>query len=235
MECGSLRLSDVLLIFARYPRLGRVKTRLNPVLSTRESLLLHTAFLLDTVERTAGLDVTRKLFLADCDQDEAAGLLSRASAGALEIHIQQGSDLGERMWNAYRSVEGGRVVFVGTDSPTLPLGYLRDAFQALRQKPVAVGPATDGGYYLLGLGEPRRELFVGIDWGTGAVLRQTLERLSGEECFLLPVWRDIDTPEDLAGLALDLRQPIEGYPARTRRALLELDPSLIQPRPIRLE
>ncbi len=235
MERGSLGLSDCLLIFARYPRLGRVKTRLNPILSPQQSLRLYTAFLLDTLERTALLDIPRKLFLADCDESEGAGLLSLAPAGRLDIDIQRGADLGERMWNAYRSVDSRRAVFIGADSPTLPLSYLEEAFQALRRKPVTIGPVADGGYYLLGLSEPRRELFEGIDWGTDAVLRQTLERLEAGEYFLLPPWRDIDTPQDLAGLALDLRQPIAGYPERTRRALLELDPNLIQSSPIPLE
>ncbi len=229
LEPGSHGLNNVLLIFARYPRLGRVKTRLNPALSTAQSLALYTAFLLDTLERTAVLNVNRKLFLADCNMEEATGLLAQARIGPVQLRLQQGADLGERMWNAYRSVEGSRVVFIGADSPTLPLGYVRDAFQALRRKPVALGPVSDGGYYLLALSEPRRRLFEGIDWGTDAVLAQTLERLHENEYTLLPPWHDIDTPADLAVLGAELLQPIAGYPTRTQRALLKLDPRLTQP------
>lgn len=217
-------MNEALLIFARYPRLGRVKTRLAPALPPAESLRLYTAFLLDTVERTAGLDVARRLFLADCSESEAKSLLEPLRPAACpQVDFQRGADLGDRMWNAYRSVGlSNRVVFIGSDSPTLPLSYVCEAFRQLRELPVAIGPGEDGGYYLLGLSEPRRELFYGVDWGTERVLGQTLERLSEGDYALLPPWRDVDTPEDLLALKRDLDSDFEGFPTRTALAVSQL-------------
>lgn len=227
LERESNRLTDALLVFARYPRLGRVKTRLGSAFSPRESLVLYTAFLLDTLERTALLDVPRHLFLADCTEGEAHTFeASTRRFGPCRVHLQEGDDLGQRMWNAYQSVRSQRVVFIGADSPTLPLSYVSEAFEALHGRPVAIGPVADGGYYLLGLAAPKRELFHDIDWGTQAVLRQTLERLQSQEYVLLPPWRDVDTVEDLPDLRRDLEDPTEGYPRRTSRALRVLAPEL---------
>ncbi len=206
-------MSDALLIFSRYPRLGRVKTRLQRTLGAERALDLHTAFLLDTLERTARLPARRHLFLADCDEAEA----KEFAADGLEVHPQTGSDLGDRMWNAYRSAvrKSDAAVLIGADSPTLPLSYIEDAFAALREVAVAIGPAEDGGYYLLGLARPLRRLFYGIDWGTGEVLRQTLQRLGETSYRTLPPWADVDTPRDLARLAEELKQSGPAAPRRT--------------------
>lgn len=207
---------SVLLIFSRYPQLGKVKTRLQPRLPAEACLELHTAFLLDTLERTAGLSPEQHLYLSDCSPREAAELAGRHCLSPdLTLHPQRGESLGERMWNAYTEVSARRVLFLGTDSPSLPLDYIREALGRLSNLPVVVGPCEDGGYYLLGLSEARPQLFQDISWGSSSVLEETISRLKRNERALLPYWYDVDTPSDLVRLKEDLGRPFEGFPGRT--------------------
>ncbi len=212
---------EALLIFARYPRLGRVKTRLRSRYDDSQILALHRAFLLDTLEWTAPLKVRRFLFLADCTPEESDLLAASDSLfAAVELRVQRGGDLGERMWNAYRTARPGarRLVFLGSDTPALAPQTVRAGFDQLRRHPVVIGPSSDGGYYLLGLAEPRPELFQDIPWGTSRVLQETVGRLRRPEYRLLPLCSDIDTPEDLE--RLEREWPVSAAP-RTRRALAE--------------
>jgi rSAM/selenodomain-associated transferase 1 len=221
-------LSDALLIFSRYPRLGEVKTRLESVLTPEGCLQLHQALLLDTLDRTACLDVTRYLFLSDCSQGERDLFTQEHDlAKTIQIHHQQGKDLGERMGNAYEIVSpsADRVVFVGIDSPSLPLVHIQEALEKLSHFPVVLGPVEDGGYSLLGLSEPRKELFENVSWGTDVVLQETLDKLTGDEYFLLSCWYDVDTLADLRRLKKDLSSGLEGFPVRTHE-FLESHPAL---------
>jgi len=215
-------LSKVLLVFSRYPRLGKVKTRLAPLLSPVGCLELHRSLLLDTLERVSSLGVATHLFLAECSSSELSAFASDAGVPSeIGIHHQSGDDLGERMWNAYREVrrDGDRVVFLGTDSPSLPIRYLREGWERLEDQPVVIGPVEDGGYYLLGLSQARQEVFEGIDWGTPFVLDQTIAKLNPGAYHLLPSWYDVDTPSDLRRLEQDLNQRFEGFPTHTDQFL----------------
>ncbi len=215
-------MSDALLVFSRYPRLGEVKTRLESFLTPEGCLQLHQALLLDTLDRTACLSVTRYLFLSDCSQDERNLLVQEYNLPkAIQVHHQQGKDLGERMWNAYEIVSrcSDRVVLLGIDSPSLPLAHIQEALEKLSRFPVVVGPVEDGGYSLLALSEPRRELFENMSWGTDTVLPETLNKLTTDEFFLLPCWYDVDTPADLCRLEQDLRREFDGFPIRTHEFL----------------
>jgi len=121
-----------------------------------------------------------------------------------------------------------RVVMVGSDSPTLPLDYLRQAFEALADHDVVLGPAEDGGYYLVGTSRSVPELFRDISWGSDRVLQQSTKALAdGARTFqLLPVWYDIDDHDDLLRLQRELDElrttrPSE-IPRRTAAALASL-------------
>ena len=118
-----------------------------------------------------------------------------------------------------------RVVIVGSDSPTLPLGYLDQAYEALAAHDVVLGPAEDGGYYLVGSSRFVPELLRGITWGSSRVLEQSTEALSraGRSFHLLPPWYDVDTARDLLRLEKELvglqAVPSSGFPRRTAAAL----------------
>jgi rSAM/selenodomain-associated transferase 1 len=123
---------------------------------------------------------------------------------------QSGEDLGEKMHNVFCQCfsEGFRsVVIIGSDSPDLPLRIVRDAFQALDTYDAVIGPAFDGGYYLIGFTRDGLfpDVFRGIAWGTNDVFRKTMKLLedAGIRPWILPIWRDIDKPEDIFSLIED--------------------------------
>jgi hypothetical protein len=228
--------SRTLILFAKAPRPGSVKTRLSPVLGPEARSALAAAFYRDALALVARTDAERKVVAfspADGEED-----LRRLGGEGLELTPQAGGDLGERMRAAFAGAfahavaagagfpraECGRVVVIGTDSPTLPPAFLEEAFTVLEAKDVVIGPARDLGYYLIGLARPFPELFEGIAWGTSEVLPETLRRVAraGARLHLLAPWHDVDTPEDLAFLRAEveaLRLAGKPYPAATAALL----------------
>ena len=224
-------MNGALAIFGRYPRLGEVKTRLQPFLGAETCLALHQSLLLDTVERTSCLSLQRFLYLAGCSRKERQAFAEEQGLPlCLELGIQHGDGLGERLWKAYQeiSTQCDRVIFVGSDSPTLPTAFIEKAFLELEHLPVVLGPAEDGGYYLIGLSQPRQDLFSDIDWGTGSVLEQTRAKLDRDEYFLLPSWYDVDTVEDLTRLHRDLEQNPAVVPRRTQAWIRSIYPTFLR-------
>ncbi len=191
-----------LIIFAKRPVPGRVKTRLSPPLSPEQAAELYRCMLEDILAKTATLAGVDKRIFYETDED-AAAFFSGIAAG-MSCAPQEGKDLGERMANAFGELiaEGyGRVAIIGTDLPDLPLAYVEEAFGLLESGEVdaVFGPSEDGGYYLLAMREPHGELFRDVPWSTGKVLEKSLERANeaGVRVALLPVWHDVDTADDL--------------------------------------
>jgi rSAM/selenodomain-associated transferase 1 len=215
--------SCALQLFARAPVAGRAKTRLSPVVGTEGAAALYAAFLRDTcatVARAGGFEAS--LWVAgDPDHPTLAehGLPRRA---------QRGDNLGERMHGALR--EGLAVAdaafVLGTDLPTLPAGHLRQAARALRGADVVLGPAADGGYYLIGVRGPAPRalsaLFSGVRWSSPHTLSDTLalSARAGLRVATVGPWYDVDRPEDLSLLRLHLRLDPTLAPA-TRAVLAE--------------
>jgi rSAM/selenodomain-associated transferase 1 len=207
-----------LLLFTKPARAGRVKTRLIGDLTPVEAAELHAAFLDDLLDRLRAGDFELRLAWA-LDPDEPL------PAGPVPGFRQLGEDLGERLYLALSEVPGA-VAALGSDHPTLPLELVHRAFERVEAgADVVLGPAEDGGYYLIALeggngGAVPRRLFEGIDWSTERVLPQTLERCRelGLRVELLPMASDVDTPEDLRRLAARLAVEELGCP-RTRALL----------------
>ena len=202
----SYEFPEALLIqFAKAPQLGQVKTRMQPVLSEKQSLELHCQLVRrthETLHREALCSSQLWVSGADCDG------FFQSLQPQLEISIQQGTDLGERM---HRAIEMGlqqftSVVLIGSDCPAINRGYLRDAIVALDSADAVLGPAEDGGYVLIGMKNAEPKVFEGVDWSTSRVLAQTRARLAALMLshYELPVLNDIDRPEDLIHL--------EGWP-----------------------
>ncbi len=196
------KFNKALIIFAKRPVPGRVKTRLSPPLSPEQAAELYRCMLEDILAKTANLAGVDQRIFYEPDED-AAAFFSGIAAG-VTCAPQEGKDLGERMANAFEELlaEGyGRVAIIGTDLPDLPLGYVEDAFELLEsgEHDAVFGPAEDGGYYLLAMGEMHGELFRDVPWSTGEVLQKSLERgkEAGLSVALLPVWHDVDTADDL--------------------------------------
>jgi len=195
-----------ILVFARDPQPGRVKTRLIPSLGEQGALDLNLR-LLDRVlgrVRAAGIDHVELWSDREPVSDRLAGLAARH--GISGIRIQQGGDLGARMAHALETTlaEGALPVLVGSDLLDLTARHCRDAGAALRGGADAVfAPTLDGGYGLVGLAAPWLEGFVDMPWGGPSVMEETRRRAgaSGLERVELEPLRDLDEPADLALLA----------------------------------
>jgi rSAM/selenodomain-associated transferase 1 len=191
-----------LIIFAKRPAPGHVKTRLCPPLTSLQAAELYHCMLRDVVAKADRLPgVTPFLYYQD---EPAAAAFFRAEFPHLANRPQQGADLGERMATAFQELfaQGfGQVAIIGTDLPDLPPAYIEQAFALLEDAAVdaVYGPSADGGYYLLGLKQLWPELFTDIPWSTIAVLRLSLERAAaaGIRTALVPEWHDVDTVADL--------------------------------------
>jgi rSAM/selenodomain-associated transferase 1 len=191
-------------IFVRCPSPGQVKTRLTPPLSPDQAFELYRAFLSDLSRRVAKphkYDIT--VFYSGDDPDALEGLLPARAA----LEPQQGDHLGERLHNAFgQMLQDGAsdmpAVIIGSDSPDLPVTYIRRAFQKLRHRDVVLGPATDGGYYLVGLKSPAPGLFEEISWGEEVVYEETLRAIEQYDLTMgtLPYWYDVDSFEGLRTL-----------------------------------
>jgi len=204
-------LKRALVIMAKEPGEEKVKTRLEICLAPKERVELYRCFLKDTVEEAILLAKRNSSNLFIAYTPTRAEKMFRKMAGENILLIsQRGLSFGERLKNVFRDIFAlnyNQVVLIGSDSPTLPLGFIKDAFQGLCDNDVIIGPATDGGYYLIGLTKMFPELFEDIDWSTSRVLGQTVTAISklGLRSNFLPVWYDVDTPEQLNFLEAHLR------------------------------
>jgi uncharacterized protein len=219
----SEQLKKALLIFAKQPVPGKVKTRLSPPLPPEEAAELYSCMLGDVLATAASLPHVKKYLFYD--GGEEALEYFRGRAPSISCVPQRGKDLGERMAEALLDVFslGNRAaVIIGSDSPDLPRALIKDAFDYLEQDDngVVVGPSEDGGYYLVGMTRLHRQLFRGISWSSDRVLGETLKMAGGAgiTVSLLPIWRDVDTAADLE--RPELRDERNGAPL-TREFLLK--------------
>jgi rSAM/selenodomain-associated transferase 1 len=206
----------------RSPRrqIETIKTRLaRAVPAAQDRARLYRAFLLDTVAMARSLCQARALRIAYTPA-EAEGDFDELGAGPSERIPQRGHDLGARERAVFTDLfaQGlDAVVLVGSDLPTLPRAHVEEAFALLARPdpPVVLGPATDGGYYLIGLSrdtapfERLSGVFEGIRWGTPHAFEdtRTAARLAGLTVATVPAWYDVDDAEGLTRLRQELRDP----------------------------
>lgn len=209
-------------MLAKWPRAGRAKRRLGRTVGSNGATSLAHAFLADTLALSSC-----------CGADEVVVAYAPPAARASFVKLAPGTRLvaqpraafGGRLQSALAAghAAGKRVVLIGTDSPTLPTALVRRGFARLERADCVLGPAMDGGYYLIGAREPLpRSLFASVPWSSDAVVAETLRRArdAGLRVALLPPWYDVDDEAGLARLATDrglARAP------HTRTALLRLE------------
>ncbi len=191
------------VVFAKAPRPGLAKTRLIPALGAAGAAQLAQRLL----ERAVDAAVAARLGPVElcCTPDVHDGAFTAlARRHAIDLAAQGEGDLGARMHRALERVLARcpMALLIGTDAPALDAAYLQDAAAALRRHAAVLGPALDGGYTLIGLKRPARELFEAMPWSTVQVLAQTRGRLRtlGLDTFELPPLADIDEPADLIHL-----------------------------------
>ncbi len=198
-----------ILLFAREPVYGKVKTRLHEAIGPRKAFQLYCAMLRYQVRRLQDANLAPWELWVSGNPDNPQ---IRSMDLKVPVRRQQGDDLGERMRAAVAEAlkESAAVLLLGTDCPSVDVDYLEDALRQLRGgRQAVIGPADDGGYVLLGLRECREELFIDIPWGTARVLSTTLERLEngGVDYGLLATRWDVDRADDLVRLA-ELQPPL---------------------------
>ena len=215
-------------VMAKAPVAGRIKTRLVPPLDPAEAAALGAAFLRDMVENIA---MAARDVPLDCHVAYAPAGAERLFGGVLaddtSLLLADGNapmssrvkGFGRSLLHAVHSLLAagyGGVCLVNSDSPTLPTSLLCTAVAALlaRRERVVLGPAEDGGYYLIGMGAPHAHLFEDIDWSTDRVAAQTRTRAQalGLELLELPVWYDVDDRDGLTRLLDELQAPTTDGP-----------------------
>lgn len=222
-------MKEALVLMAKAPLAGQVKTRLIGALSAEDAADLYAAFLSDTfavMEDAADERESVRLVLCYTPEGEEEAFEKVEREGSLML-AQRGDTLGERLENCFTDLfEHGfnSVVIIGGDSPTLPVENLLTAFDSLTDEDeIVIGPAEDDGYYLLGMRKLHPRVLEDIPWSTNEVLAVTRRRILEAKLNLieLPVCYDVDTPEDLQRLRQELKEQKE-LARYTRRCLKEI-------------
>ena len=190
--------NNLLLIFTRNPELGKCKTRLAATVGDQTALDIYKFLLEHTSNITSKLEAEKQVYYSeeiwDNDLWQGKGFIKK---------LQDGIDLGERMFKAFKSGfdEGfEKIIIIGSDMYDLNQNDLEEAFKKLDDNDYVIGPAEDGGYYLLGMKKPFPGLFKNKAWGTGSVLKDTLNDLKNKEYVLLEIRNDVDLYDDIKNL-----------------------------------
>lgn len=198
--------ANALVLMARAPLAGKVKTRLVPPFSPEEAAGLYRCLLVDLLESVKSFRHA-DLFVA-FSPAETAPLFQELVPPAFVLFPQRGGDLGDRMHNVFVDLASKAyksIVLIGSDLPVFPSHFLEEAFAVLEKpgRDLVLGPSRDGGYYLIGMNRPIRQIFEDIPWGEEEVFIATAQRARrlGLSPSFLPQWFDIDRPEDMSYLA----------------------------------
>lgn len=186
---------NALIIFTRNPELGKCKTRLAKTIGNQAALEIYKHLLKHTSEITMELRADKFVFYSESIKSNDLW-----ESEFFRKKMQQGSDLGERMEQAFTELFAlgyEKVVIIGSDLLDLKTSHINDAFKLLNNHDVVIGPAKDGGYYLLGSKTLHKKLFNNKEWGTSTVLKDTLNDLQNVTFTLLETLNDIDTLEDV--------------------------------------
>lgn len=186
---------NLLLIFTRNPELGKAKTRLAKTIGDEKALEIYTLLLQKTREITQNLSCDKAVYYSVKIREN-----DNWDKTIYQKHQQQGENLGVRMQNAFlNAFKAGyeKVMIIGSDLYDLTPNHINTAFEKLNHNDVVIGPAEDGGYYLLGLKTNHPSIFKNKEWGTESVRKDTLSNLKNKNIFLLEELNDIDVYDDL--------------------------------------
>jgi rSAM/selenodomain-associated transferase 1 len=191
-----------IIVFTRFPVEGKVKTRLAKNVGNKFAVSFFRACAEHTFKELLKVkEMGSDLFLF-CSVENEIEQLMKWAGNNFKYYSQQGSNLGIKMYNAFNTVfKKGykKAIIIGTDAPDISTNIMQSAISALDNYSVVIGPANDGGYYLLGFKSKLIDLFSGIEWSTDSVFDNTIEKLNNSEInyFMLDELTDIDTVEDL--------------------------------------
>lgn len=187
--------TNALVIFTRNPKLGKVKTRLAKTIGDADALQVYKDLLQHTMEQSQNVDCDKFVFY---DRAIVEGDIWKEEV--YQKKLQSKGDLGDKMQAAFQllfAMGYTNCIIIGSDLFDLKSELIETAFTELEKSDVILGPAEDGGYYLLGLKEMHKPLFKNKDWGTSTIYQDTLKDLETHKIHLMPTLNDIDTFEDL--------------------------------------
>lgn len=191
---------NTVITFCKYPVDGNVKTRIAKTMGNEFAVRIYKLFAERTFEGLLKTDeVTSYIFYSEKEDREK---IKKWAGPEFLLEIQEGNDLGEKMYNAFKKVidrGSSKTIIIGTDIPDMSSDIIKKALLALNNSDVVIGPGNDGGYYLLGMKKLHKNLFTDIEWNSNSVLQATLEKISALNLSysMLPELIDIDTDEDL--------------------------------------
>jgi len=196
----SINSKNALIIFTRNPELGKVKTRLAATIGDTSALEIYKLLINHIVEVSEKVIADKYVFYSESIETNDAW-----NDSVFRKKIQQGNDLGSKMKNAFDQLfkmDYQKVVIVGSDIYELTSQDIEDAFLALETDDVVIGPAEDGGYYLLGMKKLKKEVFENKNWGANTVFEDTIDDLKNEKVYLLTVKNDVDYYEDIKDIEI---------------------------------
>ncbi|MEW6086890.1 MAG: TIGR04282 family arsenosugar biosynthesis glycosyltransferase [bacterium] len=204
-----------ILLFVKYPEKGRIKKRLDSGIKNIDVVELYKNFVFDTLLTLN--KIKTKFYVCFYPADSEIKFIEWLGEKYFYMS-QDGLDLGDRMKNCFIkafSRNFKRVIVIGSDAPDLPCEYIKYAFASLESHDAVIGPAADGGYYLLGFNFDKfaPEIFKGIEWSTDKVFKDTLAVLdkSKRKTYILPEWNDIDVREDIINFIKRNKDSKNGY------------------------
>jgi len=186
---------NALIIFARNPELGKCKTRLAKVIGNEAALEIYKYLLNHTAEISKNIKADKFVFYSDDIKKEDLW-----NKDIFRKKLQYGTDLGARMENAFTELfqlNYEKVIIIGSDLLDLNTKHVNDAFELLENNELVIGPAKDGGYYLLGMKTLHLNVFKNKDWGTSTVFKETIKDIQNSNYALMEELNDIDTFEDI--------------------------------------
>jgi rSAM/selenodomain-associated transferase 1 len=193
---------NLLIVFVKYPAPGTVKLRLAQHIGAETAAAVYRQIAETVIKNTVPYSAAGYTVEICFSPQDAETLLREWLSDNRLFYPQKGTGLGARMLNAFVcAFESGfkRVILIGSDCPDISRQIILQGFAHLQQKDIVIGPAYDGGYYLIGLRQQREEIFQDIEWGTEKVFQQTCDKIkaAGLSFSLLPTLRDVDRVEDL--------------------------------------
>ena len=191
--------TERIIVYTRYPEAGLAKTRLIPALGEAGAANLQKLMTEETVKTVQKAKIEFEIHFTGCSFNTIQVWLGNQ----LKYNVQEGKTLGERISNSFKGAfsEGiKKVLIIGTDCPGITTHHIKKAFNSLQNSDLVLGPARDGGYYLIGLNSFQPELFNNIKWGSSLVYQQTMAtaRKLHLKSSTLEELVDIDRPEDLS-------------------------------------
>jgi rSAM/selenodomain-associated transferase 1 len=189
---------NLLIIFTRNPELGKVKTRLAKTIGNENALSIYRTLLFQTERSVREINCDKTVFYSEkiSNKDIWDNFIYQKSQ-------QNGKNLGERMFNAFSEAFKNnyeKVIIIGSDLYDLLPNHINEAFQMLKNNDVVLGPADDGGYYLIGMNSLISQVFKNKIWGSSTVLKETLNDLNDKSVYLLETLNDIDVYDDLKNI-----------------------------------